>query len=146
MKLSQSLEDYLETVLLLSEKGKVARVKEIAQQRNVKPSSVIDALKTLSEKGLIEHERYGYVRLTRAGKRVAKKIYRRHKILKQFFKDILGLNEESAQENACIIEHYINKQGMERLLAFLEFIQKSETLKNEFINEFHKTFSERKRK
>jgi len=75
--LSTSLQDYLEAVLILSRKHKVARVKDVARHLRVKPASVVAALKTLGDKGLLVHERYGYVELTPAGVRVAGRVFRR---------------------------------------------------------------------
>ncbi len=120
--LTPSLEDYLKTILILSQEKKVARVKEISEKLGVKTASVVGALKSLERKGYIIHERYGYVELTSEGEKIAVKLYYRHQILKKFFKEILALDEEEAAKNACQIEHYLTEVAVERLLKFIEFI------------------------
>ena len=123
VSLTPSLEDYLEAVLVIGLRGKVARVGSIAQFLKVKTASVIGALKALSEKGLVVHERYGYVELTPQGRRVANEIYGRHKTLVKFLHGILGIDLPTATEDACKIEHYIHQGSLERINKFIEFIE-----------------------
>ncbi len=120
--LSPSLEDYLEAIYILKEKKGFTRVSEIADFLNVKMPSVNSALKILVEKGLVVHETYGYVSLTEKGEKKAKKVYSRHLILKKFFKDILGLDEKKAEEDACRIEHHISQESLEKLLKYIKKI------------------------
>ena len=75
-KLAPRLEDYLETIYLLEKKNGVARVKEIAKERNVKMPTVTEVLKRLSEKGYINYEKYGFATTTEKGKEYAEKIYK----------------------------------------------------------------------
>ncbi len=122
--LSPSLEDYLEAIYLLKEKKGFTRVSEIADFLNVKMSSVNSALKTLLEKGLVIHETYGYVNLTDKGEENAKKVYSRHTILKRFFKEILELDEETAEKDACKIEHHISEKSLGKLLKYIKKVIK----------------------
>lgn len=114
-KLAPRLEDYLETIFLLEKRNGVARVKEIAEARNVKMPTVTEVLKRLSERGFIEYEPYGYVRTTEKGKEYARKIYEKHKILSEFLKDILGLPKQVAEKEGCLIEHYLSRETVERI-------------------------------
>ena len=121
--LTPSLEDYLEAILMLIQEKKVARVKDISQRLGVRTASVVGALKVLENKGYVVHERYGYVELTEKGRRVAEQVYRRHKILTRFFKEILDLDDEIAEKNACNIEHYLTSDAVDRFLKFIEFVE-----------------------
>ncbi len=126
--LSHSAQDYLEAIFILSqEKGKT-RVKEVAHHLGVKKPSVVVAIKSLAEKGLVNHEHYGYVELTEKGQQVAKEIYHRHQVLSRFLNKILGLDPSLAEEDACKIEHYISPLTLERLVKFVEFVDNFPTL------------------
>ena len=118
-----SMEDYLEAIANLRDEGKVVRVKQISQVLNVKMPSVTSALGKLSEQGLVEHERYGYVGLTSEGDRVAKDVIRRHKALSRFFAEALDIDHKTAEEDACKIEHVISPLSLERVIKFIEFIE-----------------------
>lgn len=117
--LTESLEDYLEAIQILKEEKKVARVKEIGNLLNVKNSSVVNALNILKKKGLIIHEKYGYVDFTEKGKREAKKIHRKHKIILKFLEEVLGVPHEIALRDACRIEHVISKETFKRIKKFV---------------------------
>lgn len=121
--LTPSLEDYLEAIWVTGLKEKVVRVKDIVKSLNVKSASVIGALKVLSEKGLVVHERYGYIELTKEGATTAEKIYGKHQTLSKFFHEILGIDLKTAVKDACQIEHYIDKKTMDRIVKLTEFIE-----------------------
>jgi DtxR family Mn-dependent transcriptional regulator len=89
---------------------------------DVKMPSVTAAMKKLSEEGLVEHEKYGYVRLTRKGKPIANEVLHRHVTLQHFLEDIIGMDAETAQTDACRIEHAISAATLERLSKFVEFV------------------------
>ena len=120
---SASMEDYLEAIARLAEKRKVVRVKQLSERLGVKMPSVTSALKKLSEQELVEHERYGHIKLTAEGGRVARDVIGRHEALTRFFAQALGINRETAEQDACKIEHVISPLGMERLARFVEFIE-----------------------
>ena len=118
-----SMEDYLEAIANLGEGRKVVRVKQISEMLGVKMPSVTSALKKLSERELVEHARYGHIKLTPEGNRVARDVVNRHKALTRFFAQALGIDKETAEEDACKIEHVISSLSMERLARFVEFIE-----------------------
>ena len=122
-KHSPSMEDYLEAIANLGKKKKVVRVSQIGQALQVSMPSVTSALQKLSDEGLVKHEKYGYVELAPQGKEIAKETIRRHKALKRFFTQALGIAEKTAEEDACKIEHVISLVSMERLVKFLEFME-----------------------
>ena len=121
--LSHSAQDYLEAILILSQEKGQTRVKDVAEHLGVKKPSVVVAIKSLAEKGLVNHEHYGYVELTEEGERVAQQIYHRHQVLTKFLNKILGLSPELAEQDACQMEHYISPQTLERFVKFVEFVE-----------------------
>jgi DtxR family Mn-dependent transcriptional regulator len=121
-QLSQSMEDYLEAILFLKEKKKVVRVKDLVKRLGVRSASVIGALKRLEEKGLVEHEHYGYIELTPQGERMALKVFEKHQTLFKFLVEILGVDEETAEKDACLIEHQISDETYEKIIKFIHFI------------------------
>lgn len=124
--LTPSLEDYLEAIYILKGKKGFTRVSEIADFLNVKMPSVNSALKILVDKGFVSHENYGYVALTNEGEKEARKIYSRHLILKKFLTNILGVDENIAEEDACKLEHHISQESLEKLLNYIERILKKD--------------------
>jgi len=123
LELTASLEDYLEAIWTISRDKKVVRVKDIARLLHVQAASVIGALKSLAEKDLVVHQRYGYVEMTPKGKTMAKEIYKKHEMLTKFFHQVLGLDMNIAAEDACKVEHYIHKETADRLVNFMGFIE-----------------------
>ncbi|NPV02087.1 MAG: metal-dependent transcriptional regulator [Brevinematales bacterium] len=118
--MTKSMEDYLETVYLIVRDNKVARVKDVAERLNVKKPSVINALKELETEKMIVHEKYGYIELTPGGERGGAKIYSRHLLLKSFLTDVLGVPEETAETEACSMEHVLSRGTFERLEQFIQ--------------------------
>jgi DtxR family Mn-dependent transcriptional regulator len=102
----------------------VARSKDIAEAMKVSRASVTGALKTLSEKGLVNYKPYGYATLTAAGQRVARRVVRRHEVLTRFFEGLLGAEATTAQAAACRAEHTLGPEITARLMAFMEFVSK----------------------
>jgi len=95
-QLSESLEDYLETILELQIENTVARSKDIAQKLDIKQGSVSGMLKKLAGHKLVNYEPYGYVTLTPEGKKIAVEIKQRHMFLKDFLFRILKVDEQTA--------------------------------------------------
>ncbi|MQY58834.1 MAG: metal-dependent transcriptional regulator [Clostridia bacterium] len=135
--LTQSKEDYLEAILVISLEKKWVRVSDLADYLGVKMSSVAAGIRFLAENGLVNHEKYGYIELTREGVRVAKQIYARHKTLYKFLHDFLGLSEPVAWRDACRMEHVLDARTMKRLLKFLEFIETCPEGEPLWLSNFH---------
>jgi DtxR family Mn-dependent transcriptional regulator len=121
--LTSSMEDYLETVAVLKADNGVVRVKDISKVMGVKKPSVTGALKALSQKGLIVHERYGYVDLTPEGEKVARSICKKHDMLVRFLTRILGVDKKTSAVDACKMEHSMSPQTFERLTKFVEYVK-----------------------
>jgi len=120
--LSESMEDYLEVILNLEKANKVARTKDIAKRMGVRQGSVTGALKNLEEKGLINYKPYSFITLTPGGEKIAREVTRRHSVLSDFLLRVLQLNEQTADDTACRMEHAMDKQTIDRLVRFIEFI------------------------
>lgn len=120
--LSQSLEDYLETILELQTQKTVARSKDIAEKLDIKRGSVTGMLKKLAGHGLINYEPYGYVTLTKEGKKIAVEIDKRHRILKDFFLRFLKLDDEIADQTACQVEHTMDSKTFRKFRNFIDKI------------------------
>lgn len=110
MKNTESAENYLETILILSHKLPVVRSVDISVELGFKKSSVSVAMKHLRENGHIIVSDAGYITLTEAGREIAEMIYERHNFLSGWLMS-LGVNEKTAVEDACRIEHVISKES-----------------------------------
>jgi DtxR family Mn-dependent transcriptional regulator len=117
--MTQSLEDYLEMVSFLSDEGEV-RVTDIASRLGVSKPSVLTALKTLEEQGLLEHERYRRVNLTREGVRQAADIRERHSVLTSFLQDVIGVSAENAEKDACKMEHLLSDETLRKIKTLVK--------------------------
>ncbi|MDI6734617.1 MAG: metal-dependent transcriptional regulator [bacterium] len=122
-ELSPTMEDYLETVALLKKQNNIVRVRDIGRLLNVKSSSVNAALKTLSKKGLVKHERYEYVDLTLDGEKIACNIQSKHDLLLKFLTEILNINDDESLQDACKIEHVMSPKTLDRLTKFIQFLE-----------------------
>jgi DtxR family Mn-dependent transcriptional regulator len=120
--LSGSMEDYLETILLLQKDSPVARAKEISGKLGVKMSSVTNALKQLSEKGYINYDRYSFITLTELGAEYAENILYRHNVLKEFLKCVIAFDDVKSEENACRMEHVMDMDVIRRIDKLVEFM------------------------
>lgn len=121
--LTASLEDYLEAIFHIIAEKEAVRPKDIAKRLKVSNSSVTGALRSLADKGLIRYTPYDVISLTPTGKTAAKDVVRRHEILRDFFVNVLAVEEEDADKAACQMEHSIPKIILERIIQFYEFIE-----------------------
>jgi len=120
--LTESLEDYLEIIFRLLLSNKVARVRDIAKAKNVQTSSVSSALTRLAREGLVEYKVREYVDLTEEGRAFAFRVHQRHVFLKRFLVDLLQVDPETAEVDACAMEHAISVETLDRLASFAEYL------------------------
>lgn len=118
MTINESAENYLETILILSEKLPVVRAVDIAEETGFKRSSVSVAMKNLRTSEYITVTKAGYIYLTDSGKEIAEMIYERHKFLSSWL-ITLGVDEETALEDACRMEHDISKKSFDAIKKFV---------------------------
>ena len=109
MRLQESGEMYLETILILSRKGPVRSI-DVSEYMGYSKPSVSRAVSLLKSGGYLTMEENGFLHLTEAGRELAEKIYDRHTTLTKFL-SLLGVDEEIAQEDACRIEHCISDES-----------------------------------
>jgi DtxR family Mn-dependent transcriptional regulator len=122
---TERTEDYLETLEEIIEKKGYAKVKDVSKILGVGPSSVTEMFQKLNKMKYINYEKYGGVTLTPKGKKLAKDIKRKHKMLQDFLL-ILGVDNVIADEDACRIEHVLNPETLDRLTKFVEFVNMKE--------------------
>lgn len=121
-KLRQSGEDYLETIYILSKNGDVRSI-DIANEMNVSKPSVCRAVGILKDGGFIKMDKDGYITFTEEGRTAAASVYERHTVLTDWLVDI-GVNEKTAAEDACRLEHNFSQESFERLKNHIETCHK----------------------
>ncbi len=114
MAINESAENYLETILILSQQLPVVRSVDIANELGFKKSSISVAMKNLRKHDYIEVSDAGFITLTDSGREIAEMIYERHRLISDWLEK-LGVDHEIAAEDACRIEHVISKESFEAL-------------------------------
>ncbi len=114
MKIQESAENYLETILMIHEKKALVRSIDIANELDFSKPSVSIAMKNLRENGYILMDKDGYITLTAAGQTIAETMYERHKFLSQWLIR-LGVEPQTAVHDACRIEHVISAESFEAI-------------------------------
>ena len=117
-------EDYLESIYRIMkeqpEDNRSVRSVDVAEQLGVSKASVSKALSSLRQAGMVEQTRYGRVWLTKEGEVYARRVWRSHRVLRAFLSNELGVDSEVADEEACLIEHYLSEDPMNRWCDYLE--------------------------
>ncbi len=114
MKIQESAENYLETILILHKRKGEVRSIDIANELEYSKPSVSIAMKNLRENGYIEMDTNGYITLLNKGREIAEKMYERHTLLSDWL-IFLGVNSKVATEDACRIEHVISAESFEAI-------------------------------
>ena len=122
-RLSKSEEGYLEIIYILTKEKGFANVVDIAEMLKVKPPSVTHMIQKLNEQKFVDYNKYRGVTLTKKGLTLAKSMEKYHKTLRSFFINVLGVDENIANEDACEIEHHIHPDTIDKFTKFLEFIE-----------------------
>ena len=119
MEIHESAEDYLEKILMLKDRTGQVRSIDIVNELGFSKPSVSIAMKKLRENGYIEMDADNFITLTASGEKVAKNIYSRHQTLTRLFVK-LGVSKETAEKDACKIEHDISDETFTKIKAFLK--------------------------
>ena len=119
MALQESGEMYMEAIYVLSQSSSTVRAIDVGDYLGYSKPSVSRALGLLKDEGLVKKDNAGYLKLTAAGEILAKRIYERHTVLTTLFKN-LGVDEETAAEDACRIEHYISDKTFDAIKAHMK--------------------------
>lgn len=118
MKIQESAENYLETILVLKKRlGEVRSINIVNELEYTKPSVSV-AMKNLRENGYITMDSTGYISLTEKGLEIAQSMYERHLLISDWLKSI-GVDEKTAVDDACRIEHVISQKTFEALKTFV---------------------------
>jgi DtxR family Mn-dependent transcriptional regulator len=117
-----SMEDYLKAIAVLKEQGRKVTVTALSKLIGVKKPSVDWAISRLSEAGLVIHKKYRDVKLTTDGAMIATDIYHRHKTLHRFLTDILNVDSETANTEACRMEHILSRSSLSKLEKLTDFV------------------------
>ena len=123
--LSSTHEMYLKVLYGLESQREVGRVRDMAKGLGVTPSTVTVVLKKLERAGLVIHDYYGTVKLTVQGSRVAACVVRRFEIIKTLLVDVLGVDAETAEIDACQMEHAVSPATVNRIEALVAWVRAS---------------------
>jgi len=119
MTMTQSLEDYVEMIFRLQGKSSNVKVSDIAAALDVTKPSVVRAIRELTKLGLVTHEPYRGVELSEKGRRVARLVLNRHVLLREFLVK-LGVREKTADRDACLMEHILSAETLDRIRNYTE--------------------------
>lgn len=133
----KTIEEYIETICVLEKRDGRAQTGMIASHMGVKPPSITEMLQKLEREGLIHYESYTGATLTSSGKKMAKELMQKHRVIADLL-EILGIDRVKAEIDACQIEHHVSPEILKRLEQFVEFTRKDpETIKS--ISRFRST-------
>lgn len=118
--LSASLEDYLEIIYILQERIDKVGITDISRALSVSKPGASRAVSALKNKDLAVQEHYGKIRLTPQGMLRAQSVYEKHKIISRFLTQRLGVDERTAEIDACKIEHVLSHKTIEGIRRFLK--------------------------
>ena len=118
IELTDSLEDYLESIYLLEKRNGCVGVTDIAKDLGLSKPSVNKAVNILKTEGLLIQKRYGKIKLTELGADLAKDVYFRHESLMNFLVDDIGIDPKIAESEACKIEHIISKDSLCKIISY----------------------------
>ena len=115
-------EDYLKVVYMLQRRKEEVRLKEVAKAMNLKPPTVLQYINKLCEMGLVTYSQ-GRIKLTEEGFNRARKLLDKYQTIKEFFKEVMGMDEEKASEIACLIEHVVDDESVEKMKKLMERVR-----------------------
>ena len=121
MKIHESAENYLETILVLSNKGEKVRSIDIANELEFSKPSVSIAMKNLREKGYVSIDDDGFIKLTAKGRKIAGSMYERHVAISDWLMK-LGVDKKTALNDACKMEHVISESSFSAIKKHIESI------------------------
>jgi Mn-dependent DtxR family transcriptional regulator len=131
-EVSHSMAHYLQAVAALKTEKGHARVGDVAEHLGVSKSGVTSMIRALQTRGLVTHEKYGCVELTGAGQRLASRTESSRRVLTMFLSDILGVPEDIASEDACMIEHLVSPEVSIELLRLTSFLRSQHPAATQF--------------
>ena len=140
MNLSKSLEDYLECIYLIMLEHDVVRLKMVAKEMKVSAPSALGAVNNLKKEGLVSHKKYSNIELTDKGEELAKDIFLKHAVIYRFLNEILGLDAEKADNEACQLEHHLSDETTDRFVKFVRYLKSCPQCQNKGFESFHEYY------
>ena len=134
--LTPSQEHYLRAIWELRSKRGYARLADLARALDVTPATLSVGLRPLEARSLVAHDDQRFLLLTPAGERVAQEVHHRYTVLKAFLHDVLRVPDETAEREACLIEHDVSAATTERLVDFLKLLQEDHEVGELFHSRF----------
>lgn len=117
--ISGAMEEYLETIYILSRKKPTVRITDIAAHLGISKPSANRAVNSLKNRGLVFHEPYGDIMLTPQGERLGHEFYDRHKMIMKFLTSVLEVPSDIAETDASSIEHDLSRDTVERMMKYM---------------------------
>lgn len=124
MRIQESGENYLETILILKNRNGFVRSIDVANELGFTKASISRAMSILKEAGLLIMEPDGNLVLTDSGRRRAAAVYERHTLIAQFLEQTIGVGHDTAVQDSCRIEHIISEESFSRIKKYVEVHQK----------------------
>ena len=119
INLTKSIEDYLEAILIVEKRDKKVKSVKIAELLGVSKPGLNKAMNVLKDNNLIDKADYGDITLTDKGREIANRIYEKHLLIKEFL-IILGVSEETAEQDCCKIEHILSDETLTQIKKFVK--------------------------
>mgnify|MGYP002524092808 CR=1 FL=1 len=120
MVVSKSLSEYLNTIYVLSLHNTSVRTTDISKKLGISKPSVNRAVNSLKQAGLVSHRPYEDITLTDEGLSYSKEVYSRHENVKAFLLNVLHINPQDAEKEACIMEHGLSQNTIDKMISFME--------------------------
>ncbi|MBO4560165.1 MAG: metal-dependent transcriptional regulator [Lachnospiraceae bacterium] len=122
--MNESAEDYIKTIYMLQKKTGCVHSVDVAREMGFTKASVSAAMANLRKKDIIRMQPDGEIVFTTAGRKAAEQIYEKHTTLSEFLKDVAAVDDKTAKEDACRIEHYLSPSTFDGIKKFVESRQK----------------------
>ncbi|MDZ7722790.1 MAG: metal-dependent transcriptional regulator [candidate division KSB1 bacterium] len=130
-------QEYIEVIFSLEQDKHIVRVTDIASRRGVTKSSVSLVLNQLQKKDLVHRKQYGHIHLTPLGRQLAEHLETRHQTIKNMLVKVLDLDEETADHDACELEHVISSKTLNKINQFLQFIDQCNQPWDKILKVYH---------
>ncbi len=117
--MNESAEDYIKTIYILKDRLECVRSIDVANELGFSRASVSAAMSNLKKKGIIIMQRNGEIEFTESGKTIAQEIYERHATLSELLQAVAGVDERTAREDACKIEHFLSKSTLDGIRQYI---------------------------
>jgi DtxR family Mn-dependent transcriptional regulator len=127
--LTRSHEHYLRAIWEVRSRLGYARLADVARELAVAPPTLSVGLRPLEDRGLLRHDERRFLVLTKAGERIARQVHHRFAVMDAFLRDVLGIPEQAARSEACLLEHDVSEPTTERLLDFIKLLREDHELR-----------------